>query len=68
MGSFNDWNTESTPLKKLKSGKFKTTVDLPTDSTYEFKYFVDGQYVNDDAADAYRWNEFAGSENGLIVV
>ena len=28
VGSFNEWNAEETPLKKLKNGTFKGTVDL----------------------------------------
>lgn len=66
VGSFNDWNEKKGALKKLKNGTFKATVDLETGSSYEFKYLVDGAYVNDDAADAYAWNDFAGAENGVI--
>ena len=42
------------------------TVDLESGTSYEFKYVVDGVYVNDDAADAYAWNDFAGAENSVI--
>ena len=66
VGSFNDWNTKNAPLKKLKNGTFKGTVDLESGSTHEFKYVVDGVYVNDAAADAYAWNDYAGAENGVI--
>lgn len=66
VGSFNDWNEKKAVLKKLKNGTFKGTVDLESGSSYEFKYVVDGVYVNDDAADAYAWNEFAGAENSVI--
>ncbi|UKM64960.1 isoamylase early set domain-containing protein [Flavobacteriaceae bacterium GSB9] len=66
VGTFNDWNEKKTALKKLKNGTFKGTVDLETGSTHEFKYIVDGVYVNDEAADAYAWNEYAGAENGVL--
>jgi 1,4-alpha-glucan branching enzyme len=66
VGSFNDWNAKKAPLKKLKNGTFKGTLDLDAGKTYEFKYLVDGVYINDDAADAYAWNDFAGAENGVI--
>ncbi|SFZ90882.1 Glycogen recognition site of AMP-activated protein kinase [Flaviramulus basaltis] len=66
VGSFNEWNEKKLPLKKLKNGTFKGTIDLETGSSYEFKYIVDGVYVNDDAADAYAWNDFAGAENSII--
>jgi 1,4-alpha-glucan branching enzyme len=68
VGSFNDWNAKKAPLKKLKNGTFKGTVDLESGKSYEFKYLVDGVYVNDDAADAYAWNEFAGAENSVVSV
>lgn len=66
VGNFNDWNVEATSLQKLKNGTFKGTVDLPTDSSYEFRYVVDGTYINDDQADAYAWNDFAAAENGIL--
>ncbi len=68
VGSFNDWNAKKAPLKKLKSGTFKGTIDLETESSYEFKYIVDGEYVNDTAADSYVWNDFAGAENSVVTV
>ena len=68
VGSFNDWNAKKAPLKKLKRGVFKGTIDLDKDSSYEFKYLVDGEYLNDAAADAYAWNDFAGAENSVVTV
>ncbi|GAA4233072.1 hypothetical protein GCM10022291_09260 [Postechiella marina] len=66
VGSFNEWDTKAAPLKKLKNGTFKGTINLDKDSSYEFKYVVDGAYVNDDAADAYAWSEFASADNGVL--
>ena len=66
VGDFNAWNTKANQLKKLKNGNFKGTVDLETGNSYEFRYFVDGAYMNDDQADAYKWNDFAASENGVL--
>ncbi|MFV0564360.1 MAG: isoamylase early set domain-containing protein [Flavobacteriaceae bacterium] len=68
VGDFNKWNVKATPLKKLKSGVFKETIDLDSNASYEFKYVVDGVYVNDDAADAYVWNEFAAADNSVVNV
>jgi 1,4-alpha-glucan branching enzyme len=68
VGTFNEWNTEATELKKLKNGTFKGTVDLPSDTSYEFRYIVDGTYVNDEQADAYAWNDFAAAENSVLNV
>ena len=66
VGSFNEWNSKKAiALKKLKNGTFKGTVDLEKDNSYEFKYLVDGTYVNDDQADAYAMNVY-GTENGIL--
>ncbi|QTD36876.1 isoamylase early set domain-containing protein [Polaribacter batillariae] len=66
VGSFNEWNAAATPLKKLKNGSFKGTVDLESDNSYEFRYLVDGKYVNEQEADAFAWNDYAGTENSVI--
>ena len=66
VGDFNDWNPKKANLRKLKNGTFKGTIDLEKDNSYEFRYVVDGTYVNDDQADAYAWNEYAGAENGVL--
>lgn len=68
VGSFNEWNAEATPLKKLKNGSFKGTVDLESNSTYEFRYLVDGVYVNETEADSLTWNDFAGAENSVLAL
>ena len=66
VGSFNEWNAKAVELKKLKNGTFKGAVDLEKDNSYEFRYVVDGTYINDDQADSYKWNEFASAENGVL--
>lgn len=68
VGSFNEWNTEATTLKKQKNGVFKTTVDLEKDTSYEFRYVVDGQYVNEEQADAYAWSDYAAADNCVLNV
>lgn len=68
VGDFNNWNPAEGELSKLKNGTFKGVLDLPIDASYEFKYVVDSVYVNDAEADSYIWNEFAGTENGVVTV
>lgn len=66
LGCFNEWNEEkAVKLKKLKNGTFRGTVDLEKDESYEFRYLVDGAFVNDEHADAYVTNEFGG-ENAVM--
>ena len=66
VGEFNDWKPAK--LKKYKNGNFKTQLNLPVDKAYEFRYLVDGQWQNDPAADAYKWNDFAGDDNSVVNV
>lgn len=68
VGDFNNWNPQGSLLKKLKNGTFKGTFDLPQENSYEFKYLIDGAYVNEAEADGYQWNDYAGGENALLVV
>mgnify|MGYP002700376881 CR=1 FL=1 len=66
VGNWNKWNTKAEPLKKLKNGTFKGTVNLEKDKSYEFRYVVDGEWKNEEQADAYAWNDYAAAENSVI--
>jgi 1,4-alpha-glucan branching enzyme len=68
VGDFNNWDSKEGELSKLKNGTFKSVFELPKDASYEFKYVIDGDFVNEPEADSFKWNEFAGSENGVINV
>ena len=66
VGDFNNWKANTNVLKKLKNGNFKGTIDLEKDKSYEFRYLVDGEYKNDEQADSYVWNDYAGTDNSVI--
>jgi 1,4-alpha-glucan branching enzyme len=66
VGDFNNWDQEAGALSKLKNGTFKGVFDLNKEASYEFKYVVDGQFINEPEADAYRWNDYAGAENSVV--
>lgn len=68
VGDFNNWNATDGELSKLKNGTFKGAFDLPKDNSFEFKYIVDGSYVNEPEADSYRWNDYANAENSVLEV
>lgn len=68
IGDFNNWNPTEGALSKLKNGTFKATFNLPKDALYEFKYLVDGAYINDPEADSFIFNDFANAENGVLAV
>ena len=68
VGDFNNWSVIEGALSKLKNGTFKGVFDLNKDAAYEFKYVIDGAFVNEPEADSFKWNEFAGNENSVLVV
>jgi len=68
VGDFNNWDINAGELSKLKNGTFKGVFDVTKDNSYEFKYVIDGAYVNEAEADSFIWNEFAGAENGVLEV
>ena len=68
VGDFNSWNLDEGALSKLKNGTFKATFDLNKDASYEFKYVIDGEFVNEPDADSFKWNDFAGAENSVLSI
>ena len=68
VGDFNNWTPSEGELSKLKNGSFKGVFDVAKDASYEFKYFIDGAFVNEEQADSFIYNEFAGTENSVLVV
>ncbi|WP_298780052.1 isoamylase early set domain-containing protein [uncultured Polaribacter sp.] len=66
VGNFNEWDAKATPLKKLKNGSFKGSINLASGNSYEFRYLVDGSYTNETEADNFAWNDYAGAENSVL--
>ena len=65
-GTFNDWNLESFPLKKDKTGKWRLELALPL-GRYEYRYLVDGIWENDQRPVECIPNAF-GSWNCVVTV
>ena len=68
VGDFNNWNIADGAMEKLKNGTFKSLLEIPKDASYEFKYVVDGEFVNEPEADSQVWNDFAGAENSVLAL
>lgn len=67
-GEFNDWDFESTELKKQKNGDLATTMDLEP-GEYAYRYVIDGeQWENDFSADKYIPSGVCEAENSVVVV
>lgn len=68
VGEFNDWDANATPMKRLKSGDFKVTLDLPVEHGYQFRYLVDRRrWVTDGDADAEVPAPFPDARNSLVT-
>ena len=68
VGEFNDWDDKATPMKRLKSGEYKATVDLPVESGFQFRYLLDHErWMNDAEADAHAPTPFHDASNSVIT-
>lgn len=68
LGDFNNWTAEAGAMDRLKSGAFKTTVELEPNQEYQFRYLLDGTiWQNETEADKQVMNKFA-SENSVLVL
>jgi len=67
-GDFNNWDTNSIPMKKLKGGEYFVSLDLPKGKEYQFKYLIDGSsWLNEKEADKHVPNEFQ-TENSVLIL
>jgi 1,4-alpha-glucan branching enzyme len=65
-GQFNNWNPQTMPMKKEKNGQWKIKLKLPPGKC-EYKFFVDGSWVNDTTSRESVPNSF-GTDNSVINV
>ena len=65
-GKFNEWNTSATPMIKGNDGTWKAKIKL-SPGTYEYKYFVDKDWVSDQLCSEVVPNSF-GTNNCVISV
>lgn len=66
VGDFNNWNTSTHPMKKGKTGLWKTILPLEP-GKYEYRFLSDGNWENDPACSSCVPNEF-GSSNCVRIV
>lgn len=63
-GTFNDWNPEARPLRRDRSGNWKTWMSLPP-GKYEYRFIVNGEWLEDPDCEERRTNEF-GAFNSVV--
>ena len=65
-GSFNNWNTREYLAKKDPQGNWITKISLKP-GRHEYKFLVDGSWVNDPKCTSTVWNS-VGSQNCVLEV
>jgi hypothetical protein len=65
-GSFNDWHPSVTPMIRLSDGKWAKELALPP-GRHEYRFVVDGEWVDDPAATELILNAF-GTANAVLEV
>lgn len=65
-GSFNDWHPTVSPMLHLSDGTWAKELVLAP-GRYEYRFVVDGQWVDDPAATDYIPNPFGGMNAVLTV-
>jgi 1,4-alpha-glucan branching enzyme len=66
VGEFNNWNPEADPMQRDGNGTWKKTKMLPAGNT-EYKFWVDGQWVQDPQNLRVCMNCF-GTLNNIVKV
>jgi len=56
-GDFNGWDSTGLPMKKDKKGLWKISLSLAS-GTYQYRFFVDGQWQNDPSSTSRVENPF----------
>ena len=66
MGDFNQWNPKIHPMRKDPDGVWRKTVMI-FPGQYEYRFWVDGEWVN-DPNNLKRCPNCFGSENNVVEV
>lgn len=65
VGDFNGWDQNSHPFGRDGEGNWFFVLDLEPGRSYEFRYWLDGYWMNDGDADAHVNNTF-GATNFVV--
>jgi len=66
VGTFNNWDTRKLSAKKDSRGNWEVEVNLKP-GKYEYKFFVDGSWLNDPNC-TYRVPNNMGTENCVVEI
>jgi chromosome partitioning protein len=65
-GDFNGWNCEITPMRRVGDESFEVRLPLGP-GRYQYRYVIDGHWLNDPHNDLIDWNPF-GERNNVVIV
>lgn len=66
-GSFNGWNTTSTPMEHGARDVFKTTITLP-EGEHQYKFVIDGTNWKEDPNAAESTDDGQGGKNSVLKI
>lgn len=67
LGSFNGWDPRATPLRRDSLGDWSAEIELPR-GEHRYRFFVDGEWRDDPAAQQTAQNPFGGFDAVMVVV
>ena len=65
-GTFTDWEARPVDLERTGDGEWSAVVELPV-GEHQYKFLVDGEWVNDPNAQAEVWNDI-GTTNSWVSI
>ena len=66
-GSFNNWDPSQHPLKRSKAGVWQKAIYLAS-GTHEYKFVVDGAWVEDDTCERKFLNPFGEYNSAVYII
>lgn len=67
VGDFNGWDTMASPMQQDAHGRWKAAIEVEAGGVYQFRYLCDGDWINDNQADAYYTNDFGGHNSVVFT-
>jgi serine protease AprX len=67
VGDFNSWSTDLTPLTKDESGLWFAEVEAPQAGSYQYKFIVDGSWLEDPSNGMKVADNYGGLNSVLAV-
>ncbi len=67
VGDFNQWDRAALSMEQDTQGRWKATIEVAAGQVYQFRYLCDGDWINDNQADAYYTNDYGGHNSVIFT-